>query len=183
MRSFLAVASSLFLATSMTAEKPFDFLSTPGKLPKNIRPTDYAIRIVPDIEHRTFHGSEVVKLEARTAIRELVLNAADLEITAATIDDETVGPGSIKLEPKTELLRIALTTALAAGSHTLSLEFRGKINQQGRGLFYMRYQEEDTGLKKIALGTQFEATDARRMFRSEERRVGKECRSRWSPYH
>src|SRR6266849_10347862 len=24
---------------------------------------------------------------------------------------------------------------------------------------------------------------ARRAFRSEERRVGKECRSRWSPYH
>ena len=22
-----------------------------------------------------------------------------------------------------------------------------------------------------------------RMYRSEERRVGKECRSRWSPYH
>src|SRR2546430_17664382 len=25
--------------------------------------------------------------------------------------------------------------------------------------------------------------DARRLLRSEERRVGKECRSRWSPYH
>ena len=25
--------------------------------------------------------------------------------------------------------------------------------------------------------------NARRMLRSEERRVGKECRSRWSPYH
>ena len=24
---------------------------------------------------------------------------------------------------------------------------------------------------------------SRRMYRSEERRVGKECRSRWSPYH
>ena len=24
---------------------------------------------------------------------------------------------------------------------------------------------------------------AKRKFRSEERRVGKECRSRWSPYH
>ena len=24
---------------------------------------------------------------------------------------------------------------------------------------------------------------AKAMFRSEERRVGKECRSRWSPYH
>src|SRR3989454_9123210 len=29
-------------------------------------------------------------------------------------------------------------------------------------------------------GGPFEANDA---FRSEERRVGKECRSRWSPYH
>src|SRR2546429_5301143 len=27
------------------------------------------------------------------------------------------------------------------------------------------------------------ARDARRRARSEERRVGKECRSRWSPYH
>ena len=32
----------------------------------------------------------------------------------------------------------------------------------------------------------FEATDIKKRFylhRSEERRVGKECRSRWSPYH
>ena len=27
------------------------------------------------------------------------------------------------------------------------------------------------------------ADDNERMLRSEERRVGKECRSRWSPYH
>ena len=27
------------------------------------------------------------------------------------------------------------------------------------------------------------ATDALELSRSEERRVGKECRSRWSPYH
>src|SRR5574341_345292 len=29
----------------------------------------------------------------------------------------------------------------------------------------------------------FNAREAKRNFRSEERRVGKECRSRWSPYH
>ena len=28
-----------------------------------------------------------------------------------------------------------------------------------------------------------EATGERLVLRSEERRVGKECRSRWSPYH
>jgi len=27
------------------------------------------------------------------------------------------------------------------------------------------------------------ATSTKRLARSEERRVGKECRSRWSPYH
>ena len=31
--------------------------------------------------------------------------------------------------------------------------------------------------------TRFEADLDMRMDRSEERRVGKECRSRWSPYH
>ena len=29
----------------------------------------------------------------------------------------------------------------------------------------------------------FEADPNHRLLRSEERRVGKECRSRWSPYH
>ena len=36
---------------------------------------------------------------------------------------------------------------------------------------------EQTGISKSALGS-YEKDD-----RSEERRVGKECRSRWSPYH
>ena len=30
---------------------------------------------------------------------------------------------------------------------------------------------------------QSDEADRRRSYRSEERRVGKECRSRWSPYH
>jgi len=34
-------------------------------------------------------------------------------------------------------------------------------------------------LAKLAL----EGTNAKGIARSEERRVGKECRSRWSPYH
>ena len=69
--------------------------------------------------------------------------------------------GSIK---KAELLTLALPSELAAGNHTLALRFVGKINQQGQGLFYMRYQEQGSGVRKVMLGTQFEATDARRFF-------------------
>ena len=39
-----------------------------------------------------------------------------------------------------------------------------------------------TSLKNI-IGGDILATDFFRRQRSEERRVGKECRSRWSPYH
>src|SRR3712207_4759692 len=37
----------------------------------------------------------------------------------------------------------------------------------------------------LSKGCPFDATDVKEQFqgRSEERRVGKECRSRWSPYH
>src|SRR2546429_7308321 len=37
--------------------------------------------------------------------------------------------------------------------------------------------------RSTPLGQVFEPSTTRAVFRSEERRVGKECRSRWSPYH
>ena len=38
------------------------------------------------------------------------------------------------------------------------------------------------GLVRVGVGVRIRRT-GREMERSEERRVGKECRSRWSPYH
>src|SRR3989442_14982009 len=40
-----------------------------------------------------------------------------------------------------------------------------------------------TAMTKIAVPRRRDATGAWHDVRSEERRVGKECRSRWSPYH
>ena len=155
---------SIILPVTVTAEKPFNFESTPGKLPKQVVPTEYSIRIAPDIEKLTFSGSETVKLNVRAPVRELVLNALELEITSASVDDKMLPRSAVKIDKRNELLTLTLPSELAAGDHTLALSFSGKINQQGQGLFYMRYQEQGTGATKIALGTQFEATDARRFF-------------------
>ena len=38
-------------------------------------------------------------------------------------------------------------------------------------------------LGRIMYVNSIEPTEAKKMMRSEERRVGKVCRSRWSPYH
>ncbi|MEP6603849.1 MAG: M1 family metallopeptidase [Spartobacteria bacterium] len=162
---FLWAGFFMMLATStQAAEKPFDFASTPGKLPKNVRPTDYSVRIVPNIDKLNFTGSETVKVSVQEPIREIVLNVLDLEIASVSIDDKPLPKSAIKIDKKEELLRVALIEELLAGDHSIAITFSGKINQQGQGLYYMRYQEEGTGAKKIALGTQFEATDARRFF-------------------
>src|SRR5690554_1259828 len=46
---------------------------------------------------------------------------------------------------------------------------------------------KDIGIKTVTININkhdvFFNPDARKSLRSEERRVGKECRSRWSPYH
>ena len=41
--------------------------------------------------------------------------------------------------------------------------------------------EEDATLNKLL--DDFSKIEGAKVLRSEERRVGKECRSRWSPYH
>ncbi|PYK04687.1 MAG: aminopeptidase [Verrucomicrobia bacterium] len=154
----------LMFVPLMHAEKPFEFTRTPGKLPKEVFPIEYSVRFVPDIDKFAFTGSETVKLGAHKPVRQLILNALELKITGASIDGKALPQSAMKTDEKNELLTLALPSQLAAGHHTLALSFSGKINQQGQGLFYMGYQEQGTGAKRIALGTQFEATDARRLF-------------------
>ncbi len=43
--------------------------------------------------------------------------------------------------------------------------------------------DSDTGIEEGVKVTLFDVSDKSDIRRSEERRVGKECRSRWSPYH
>jgi aminopeptidase N len=158
------LAELAIMSCTLASEKPFSFKDTPGKLPKEVVPTDYSVRIVPDIDKLTFTGTETVKLNVRSAVRQLVLNALELKIEAASLDDKELPASAIKIDTKSELLTLALPSELPTGEHTLTLRFAGKINEQGQGLFFMRYQEHGSGVRKTMLGTQFEATDARRFF-------------------
>ncbi len=164
MRYLFLAAFSLLLLSRANAENKFDFATTPGKLPKEILPVEYAIRIEPDLDKLTFTGSETVKLRAEKPVTRIVLNALEMEVAGASIDDQPLPKKAIKLDPAEQTLTLTLPNELAVGEHQLALRFKGKINAQGQGLFYARYREQGTNEKKIMLGTQFEATDARRMF-------------------
>ena len=58
---------------------------------------------------------------------------------------------------------------------TMLFDFYGELLTDRQKEFYDLYYNEDLSLSEIA--------ENYGISRSEERRVGKECRSRWSPYH
>ena len=90
----------LFLIGSLVGavEKPFNFNETPGKLPKEVVPTEYAIRIVPNLDNFTFAGSETVKLNVRSPVHQLVLNGLELKIEAASVDGKELPLSAIKTD-------------------------------------------------------------------------------------
>src|SRR6266850_6191860 len=104
MRITVIIAVMFALPLPMNGENPYSFETTPGKRPKQVVPLEYAIRIVPDLTKLTFSGSETVKIKTSAAVRELVLNSADLAITKASIDGNQLSSDAIKLDPNNELL-------------------------------------------------------------------------------
>lgn len=159
----LALACALLLASPAHAEAPYAFDTTPGKLPKNIVPLDYAFRVAPDLDKLRFSGQETVRIQVRSAASEIVLNALELEIGNATLSGK--GIAMQKLEPELDAqqqtLRFALASPLQPGEYTLAIDYAGKLNAQPQGLYYERYPTA-RGTRTI-IGTEMEPADARRL--------------------
>jgi aminopeptidase N len=159
--------SALFVPLTLSAEAPFNFAATPGKLSKDIVPGSYDIRLNPDIEKRAFTGSETIALDVRRPAKTIALNVNMVAISAAKLlgangrGEQATG---IAIDPKQQIATLTFPKQIAPGAYQLSLDFSGTINQSGQGLFYATYEEDASGARKTMLGTQMEATDARRLF-------------------
>jgi aminopeptidase N len=160
----LSLFVSTIVATSALAAERFSFDATPGKLPKSVVPHHYALRLETDLDKFTTRGRVVVDIEVRKPVREIVLNALDLEITKAALMTGGEEGMSLehKLDPEQQTLTLSLPRELAKGKYRLALEFNGRITDRAQGLYYVKYAAP--GGRKVMLGTQMEATDARRMF-------------------
>jgi aminopeptidase N len=165
MRRFQALgATALAIAAiGAHAEAPYSFNKTPGKLPKDVIPLEYQAHLAPDIEANTFRGSETVEIEVLKPTSTIMLNAAALEIDSASLSGKGLKAVALSpvLDAKQQTLSFTLPQELAPGRYRLELAFRGKINREGRGLFYVNYQAGKASKKLLA--TTMEPTDARRM--------------------
>jgi aminopeptidase N len=156
------VVLSVFAAFAVNAEGPFAFESTPGKLPKAIVPRHYEIRIRPDLDKFVTQGSVTIDLEILKPANEIVLNALELEITKATLLTDHEIPLTSIVDATNQTVAFHLASSLAPGKCRLTVDFTGRIGEQGQGLFYVRYSSPAG--RRVMLATQMEPTDARRMF-------------------
>ncbi len=161
--AILATTIALFLpiSGSALAEPTYSFDTTPGKLPKAVIPLHYAIELTPDLASLGLAGVEVVDIEVREPTARLTLNAVNMTLGAATVDDDTQR-ADIALDAATETATLTFPQPLAAGAHRLRIGFTARINTFGRGLFFVDYPT-DKGMKRM-LSSQLEPADARRIF-------------------
>ncbi|MDJ0923682.1 MAG: M1 family metallopeptidase [Acidimicrobiia bacterium] len=137
------------------------------RLPRRAVPKRYEIALAPDLAAASFTGHEVVDLTLIEPTTEIVLNAAELEISDVEMIDSDgvrrVVASAIQLDEERERARFVFDEELERGEWKLLASFSGILNDDLRG-FYRSTYHDDAGNRRVIATTQFEATDARRAF-------------------
>ena len=137
----------------------------PYRLPATVTPERYRLKLAPDLSDWTFTGEEQVTINVHEPVREIVLNAAELELHEISLRsaDGNVWQGSARLDPENEQATLSFGATVAPGRAELRMRFSGILNDKLHGFYRSTYKNPDGQEKRLA-STQFESTDARRAF-------------------
>lgn len=138
----------------------------PDRLPRTVVPSRYDLLLEPDLGAGTFKGSVCICVDVAEEVDEILLNAAELEIESAAIEDSSGGRkeiDDITLDAETERARFGLSVSVQPGRRRLRVEFTGILNDKLRG-FYRSTFRDNKGTERIIATTQFESTHARKAF-------------------
>ena len=142
----------------MSAEKPY-------RLPTNVTPERYELKLTPDLTTWTFTGDEKISIHVHEPVHEIILNAAELELHAVSLQtaDGKVREGRVNLDTENERATLSFGEPVPAGRGDLQIQFSGILNDKLHGFYRSTYKGAD-GQDKPLASTQFESTDARRAF-------------------
>jgi len=140
-------------------------LSSDHRLPRTVVPNHYALTLSPELDKATFGGLAIIDVEITGATEEIVLNAAQLTITDATLRNDSGAriAADATTDETSERATLTLSDQAEPGAWRLEISFEGVLNDDLRGFYRSVYTDGDGNEKTIAT-TQFEATDARRAF-------------------
>ncbi|WOB27561.1 MULTISPECIES: M1 family metallopeptidase [Xanthomonas] len=176
MRHILVTAIALALASTSAATVAHaaaapgtgapSVLQVTTQLPRTARPTHYAVEITPHADKMTFDGKVRIDVQVLTATDAIVLQAANLHFSKATLAATGGKPVATKIatDADAQTARFDTGTPLAPGNYVLSIDYSGIINTQANGLFALDYTTPQG--QRRALFTQFENSDARRFIPS-----------------
>src|SRR5215213_11933773 len=131
----------------------------PYRLPRHILPTRYDIRLEPDLMTETFDGDVSISLRVLHPASEIVLNAAELEISkeGVEIEDESGAlqrAERVELEEETQRCHLTFPDTIMPGTWQLRLRFKGRLNTTLEG-FYLSTYEDLSGADRRMAYTQF----------------------------
>lgn len=137
----------------------------PYRLPRQVIPTRYDLRLEPDLTDATFAGQETITLRISQPTSDIILNAIELDILSAQIEGDSgqARQATVVLDEPLQRCRLTFTQPLSVGTWRLTITFRGTLNDKLRGFYRSTYKDEQ-GVTHNMAATQFEATDARRAF-------------------
>jgi aminopeptidase N len=159
------VAALLILGSAAAqAEAPFDFATTPGRLPKNVVPAAYRLDLVPDLAALTFTGAEQIDIDVAQPTDKITLDALKLTFSHVALVGEDGAVATVTVDDKAEMASFRFPHPLAVGRHTLDIAYSGVISPQPRGLYYNDFDTAQ-GRQRM-LVTQFEDIHARAMLPS-----------------
>ena len=140
-----------------------------ARLPKDLRPTHYALQVSLDLDQLTFQGCVSIHLDVLHNTTSVVLHSKDLEITSTKIEDlsgKTTEIPAVSSDPEQQTITIPLGEALKSGAKiVLHLWFHGTIMEYGRtpGFQWTSYRTP-SGDEKRAFSTSCEPIGARCIF-------------------
>ena len=137
----------------------------PHRLPLSVTPQRYEIRLLPDLSAARFVGEEKIVVQVHEPVRQVRLNAAELEFKAVSVEGPAgkVLVGDVTLDGENEQAVFDFRETLTAGRWELRVSFSGILNDKLHG-FYRSTYKDNAGQEKPLASTQFESTDARRAF-------------------
>ena len=152
-------SSALNMVSATNTTKTFQ------RLPKAVKPTNYRLRLQPDLKKFSFAGSSEIEVSVLESTNKIVLNSADLTIHQVAFKSESGKnlAASVLLNEADETAEFTFPEVLPTGNGVLEIKYDGILNDKLKGFYRSKYTMAN-GEERYAAVTQFESTDARRAF-------------------
>ncbi|CAH1790124.1 unnamed protein product, partial [Owenia fusiformis] len=144
----------------MPEKKPFQ------RLPNDVSPVNYDLRLIPNIEKFTFEGEEDISVQVKNATSKVLMNSVEIAVQSVqyTGEGQDITEGvDVTYQEEDETITLNFPQELKVGSGTLKIKFTGELNDKMKGFYRSKYFGP-SGDERYGAVTQFEATDARRSF-------------------